>query len=119
MPGTAELQFQSHCELLRKVELYLGRAEWLLGRENSPWGGSNSWETAEVALVPPEKLRWTLSLWVSAPGRTHKSCLLPTMLSGICIPQDRNPNNTKTPAWGCKVQDFGHITRLSMTHSDI
>lgn len=32
MPGTAEPQFQSHHELLRKAEPDLGRAEWLLGR---------------------------------------------------------------------------------------
>lgn len=34
-PGTAELQFQSHRELLRRAELYLGE-------QNGSWGGSSS-----------------------------------------------------------------------------
>lgn len=112
MPGTAELQFQSHCELLRRAELYLGRAERLLARENGPWGGRSSWETAEVALGLPGKLRWTLFLWVSAPGRTLKSCLLPTTLLGMFIPQDWNPNNTKTLGWRYKIQDFSCVTNV-------
>lgn len=34
-------------------------------------------------------------------------------------PTGQESNTTKTPAWGCKVQDFRCVTNVSMTHCDI